>query len=179
GAAMTVVALGVAGIRGPGDDGSRALAQADVTVNTPAAQKERRTFKYVPADAKLVAAASPSELSKIEAVAKLFATADEAAQKKFGLKLSDIDDAQIVKTTATPIADRSGGPQFDRIIIRAARPHDWKNALLGHGDPRAPQLRPKQYRGKEYFVAESRAPSASAAPRRPPAPRTQAGIPQN
>jgi biopolymer transport protein ExbD len=185
---MAVVALGVAGIRGPNsagearnsavaadatqsapENGSRTtitadsitadpttlLAQGDVAITaTTANKKQLRTFQYVPADAKLVVAASPSELAKFPAVAKLFAAADEATRSKFGLTPSGIEDVQLIKIAATPPVNKFGGPDFERIVIRAAKPHDWKKMLLGFGDSKALAMMPKQFEGKEYYATD-------------------------
>jgi biopolymer transport protein ExbD len=166
---MALVALGVAGIRGPSGageistpvvaaDGTQSvredspeititaasitadpttlLAQGDVTVTSTAANKQLRTFQYVPAGAKLVAVVSPAELLKAPALAKLAAAIPSLMGD--GPKLSDVADIEMIHREA----DSKLGPV---LVVRCANPFDWRAIFASEG------LETKLIEGREYL----------------------------
>lgn len=101
--------------------------------------------KYIPADAKFVAVVSPSVLFKSPSAAKLFALFSSSGtfeQNFGGLTIADIADIQVVKN-ATAVDLNS----FDRIIVRAAKSHDWKKTL----EPANSPWEAKEFYGKTYY----------------------------
>ncbi|HEY2827053.1 MAG TPA: DUF1559 domain-containing protein, partial [Pirellulales bacterium] len=174
GTVMVLVALVVAGIRGPsGSNVPLALAappeekQLDrlpkelhqIGNARPADSKGLRTFEFVPADAKLVFAISPGEVIKLTSVEKFAALfeKDTNFEKKYGIKVSDVADVEVVRTR---LVIPSPGPQYDRFIVRTQAPHDWKQTLLRlGGDQQGPAIRAEKLEGKEYFVVDPSGPS--------------------
>ncbi len=168
--AMVAIALGVAGIRGPERSSNQvamaaepeekhldtlpkelhAIGDANTTNSTAL-----RTFKYVPADAKLVLGVSPSEIAKLPAVVPFVAllNKDVNFEKKYGLQVSDVANVEFVRRR---ISIPRGGPQYDRLIVQAKGPHDWKEILLGFKEDNGQQrLQPEQLDGKQIFVDPS------------------------
>ncbi len=162
---MAAIALGVAGIRGPERSGAQlAMAAAPEEKQTDQLPKELhaiggaatgatvlRTFKYVPADAKLVAGVSPSEIAKLPAVAPFVAlfNKDVNFEKKYGLQISDVANVEFVRRR---ISIPRGGPQYDRLIVQTKEPHDWKGWFLGFkGD----NVQAEELDGKQIFVDPS------------------------
>ena len=110
-AMMVAVTLGVAGIRGPSERLSAVATAAEPEEQpldrlpkelhqigkTPSAvSKVVRTFDYVPADAKLVIAFTPSEITKLPAMAPFVSSFehDTDFEKKYGVKISDVADVE-------------------------------------------------------------------------------------
>jgi hypothetical protein len=155
---MAAVALVVAGIRGPNPsattakaaepketnpmgDGLGGIAPADTLVIA-----KHRTTEFIPADAKIVMGICPKQLAQFPQVAKLFAFIDEISfEELFGLPLRELDDAVQVKV--------SEAGTFDRTILRAAKPHDWKKLL---GTKLLPKPKAVQVGDKTYYVAGER-----------------------
>ena len=154
---MALIALAVAGIRGSihSLDSAAVATAADDVIAAPTA-KFSRAYTYVPADAKLVAVISPSWLSESASLSKLLPPINEALEKKFGLKVADIEDIELIKTTATALADKTSTPRFERMIIRAAKPHDWKAILQRASENNNVQpMKLEEFHGKQYFAADS------------------------
>ncbi len=92
-------------------------------------QKTIRTFEYVPADAKLVFGISPREIGEnCRALRPFEMMLDKEAgfEKKFGLKISDVANVEFVRTR---ILKPRNEPPFDRLIVQAQSPHDWKKTI--------------------------------------------------
>jgi beta-lactamase regulating signal transducer with metallopeptidase domain len=172
---MAVIALGVAGIRGPERSSSQvAMAAEPEEKHLDALPKELhqiggakagaeskwdvapvlRTFKYVPADAKLVAGVSPSEIAKWGGVTPFVAmiTKEVGFEKKFGMKLADVANVEFIRT-------RTARPErviFDRLIVQTNGAHDWKKTITDLlEEPGHPKLEAQELAGKEIFVDPS------------------------
>jgi len=156
--ALAVLAFGLAGIRGPSGSLSPVVMAAppdERQIETQKggkamdasqeASKTFRTFEYVPADAKLVIAFSPNEIAKLPAVVNLVSLFDRAGgfDKKFGLKVSEVSDVVVVKTTPAQ--------QYERIILRTTKPHDWDTTL----QKSVAGLESKTIGGKNYYLKTS------------------------
>ncbi len=132
-AAMMVVALAVAGVRGPSEMGANLAVAAEPEANKPEKKdgtwnvssqpKELRTYEYIPADATAVIVVSPSALAKSPGLGKLVDEigAMQRFEKTFGLPLSQIADMKFVMTQL--------GPHFERTIVQSTKPHDWKKDI--------------------------------------------------
>ena len=130
--AMVAVAFTVAGLRGPRDESTLAMAAADVpkpaAKNSEAApatleRKPLRTFDYIPADAKLVFVASPSVLLKSVTVQQLQKLVATVSRSKFGVPLREMEDVKcsnhgkfLRKQTAAAVsAIRDSGDETARL----------------------------------------------------------------
>ena len=155
--AMAAVALAVAGVRGPNSaDPTVTLAAADPkpSAKEPAAgtptsleRKQLRTFDYIPEDAKFVIAISPSELLKSHSMQQLQKFVENTGlENKFGLPLAEIEDVKIVQTAAGNIFESGPRPPFQRLVIKAVKPHDWKKWLVDKTG-----VKPKQVGDKTIY----------------------------
>ncbi|HEY2883216.1 MAG TPA: M56 family metallopeptidase [Pirellulales bacterium] len=106
-------------------------------------EKQIRTFDFVPADANLVLAASPSELAKIPAVSKAFeAVFDHGFLHRHGLKFAELQNVIVCNFDLDPQR------KFDRIVLQTVAPFDWVKALKDDYS----SMQSRQTSGKEYFV---------------------------
>ena len=170
---LMFMALAVSGLRGPAGNSSTAIAAEDdgkaqpaaakndgsvqiaepkaanlIVGKVPVQAKRLRNFNYVPADAKLVAAVSPSELAKLPSVAKLFsAILDPEFERKHGFKLSDLADVQVIV--------RSDDAQHEPplFVLTADQPLGWQKILAAEFSNLKTRAQSQQFlNGKEYYV---------------------------
>ena len=123
-------------------------------------RSQLRTFDYIPDDAKLVVAVSPSELLKSPLMQQLQKIADNAeVEKKFGLPLNEIEDIKIIQTSEGNIFENSPGPPFQRLVIRSVKPHDWKKWIADKAGAKPKQLGDKtvyEIDGNGAFIPDDR-----------------------
>ena len=164
------IALAVAGIRGPTDAGSPLMAQTqnqaeqkdggiklhvkgegtititgEDTTGSLTVQNlnisSLRKLDYIPADARVIVAVSPSELFKVPSLAKIAPMFNEIdRQNKLGVKSADLADVVVIKTGT--------GDKVDRLILRYSKPFDWKAVLKKN----LPNLETKRLGDKEYYT---------------------------
>ncbi len=118
-----------------GEDGTATLT---VGQTLPASL---HALEYIPADAKLIIAVSPSELLKappLKAIAPMLEEIDR--QNKLGVKSADLTDVLIIKTGT--------GRKVDRLILRYTKPFDWKGVLTQN----LANLETTRIGDKEYYA---------------------------
>ncbi len=127
--ALVALGLFVAGLRGPG--GATATAADPPDNNAEAIRRYQEALAgrlaidldYVPANAAVVVAARPADILKSDA-GKLLARSDNTEWKKLeeslGIPVSEIEYVKFVTGDF-----RGPAPASVRIVVRAAKPHDW------------------------------------------------------
>jgi hypothetical protein len=168
---MAAVALAVAGVRGPSStDSTVALAAADdpqQPAKEPAAgalaaleRKQFRTFDFIPDNAKIVMAISPSALLKFPSMQQLQKIAENTEfEKKFGLLLNEIEDVKVIQTSAGNPFESSPRPPFQRLVIRSVKPHDWKKLISEKSGGKPKQIGDKTFYeldGDGAFIPDDR-----------------------
>jgi beta-lactamase regulating signal transducer with metallopeptidase domain/xanthosine utilization system XapX-like protein len=146
----TLAALGlvIAGLRGPGAATAQAAPGDGELGVQGAADAKPIDLTYVPGDAAMVVAVRPGDVMKT------------AAAKLVWQAVPDSEPMKIERTLGLPIADieyvkfimgdfpSNGHNPFPRIVLRAAKPHDWsKFAATIVSDPVPVDL----LGGKKYF----------------------------
>jgi hypothetical protein len=121
-----------------GDEGKPGGGGAAPGESAKSASAIHRTMEFIPADAKIVAAMSPSELFKSSATAGVVPMIDAETSGKFGLKFSELADLEAIQSE-----------HGNRFVLRATSPHDWKATL----DKLYPTgLEKRSFGGHDYYL---------------------------
>ncbi len=122
-----------------------------------------RSAEYIPENAKIVVVVSPSELMKFPSAAQLLPLFGKSKfEKLIGFPIVELQDVELISIDPLGKFNRvvggviAGGrlrpePQFDRVVLRASKPQDWKQTLSKD----FPALKLAKANDAEYFVMDS------------------------
>jgi hypothetical protein len=160
--ALAAIGLLVAGLRGPAG-GSPALAQ-DRPIEQPAAGGGTDSYNlaFLPADARMIAAVRPQSLLRRRDVMSLVNSLREGPLRVDRLPVPPEDIEQVVvfwEATQADSAPRgpSPVPAPSGVVVRMAKPQDWKALLNKLAGPRLEELR---HDGQVYYRFEAGSPDA-------------------